>query len=380
MNKPINISKWVKRGFIPIALSSALFLGGCGSRKADNTSQQADQSSFRPDTAAVETAQVQPHDFNRSIQSTGTLVAKRHAQLRSLAAGKITAVTVDIGDFVKKGAVLMQIRQIDYKLALEQAKANLSRAQAQYDNAGQDYNRIKNLYEAGSATAQQRDQSQSVYEEAGAQLKQAQAAVDDAQQKLDDTTIRAPYSGFITKRYLMSGEYAHVGDPAFDITDLSVLEAEMDLPEEYAGSVPRGLKVDIDFLSNFNTVPGIVTNVNPSINTSTRTFTIKVQVKNPDYTLPDGLFCTGTFNLPTLKNKPAVPKDALDEQEGQSIVWVIKDGKAHQQQVTEGVTDGNWVMIDKGVKIGDTVAISGTSILIDGYPVRIKKNTETAMR
>ena len=380
MNKPIIISKWIKRGFIPIALAATLVLSGCGSKKKGNTSTEASRSSFRPDTATVETAEVQPHDFNKSIQSTGTLVAKHHAQLRSLVAGKIMRVNVDIGDYVKKGAVLAQIRQVDYKLALEQASANMSRAKAQYDNAKQDYDRIKNLYKAGSATAQQRDQTQSAYEQANAQLKQAKAALDDAKQRLDDTTIKAPYSGFITKRYLMEGEYTNVGQAAFDITNLSVLEAEMDLPEEYAGTVPTGLKVNISFLSNFDPVTGIVTNVNPSINTDTRTFTIKVQVKNPKFTLPDGMFCVGNFNLPTLKNKPAVPKDAIGESEGQSIVWLIRNGKAHQQQVTEGVSDGKWVMIDSGVKIGDTVAVSGTSILIDGYPVHTKKSTETAMR
>ncbi len=381
MNKTNNfISKWMKRGIIPLALTASLFLiSGCGSKKAEDSPASA-QSSFRPDTLTVEAVEVQPHSFNRDIQSTGTLVAKRHAQLRSLVSGRIVDVNADIGDFVKKGAVLMQIRKVDYQLSFEQAQAALSQAKAQYDIAKQDYDRMKNLYRAGSATTQQRDQARSTFEQAQAKLKQAQAARDIAKQKLDDTTIRAPYSGFITKRYKMQGGYVDVGNEVFDITDLSVLEAEMDLPEEYAGMISPGLKGEISFLSNFHSVEGTVTKVNPSIDTDTRTFTIKVQVKNPDFTLPDGLFCTGSFVLPPLKGQPAVPREALGEKEGQAVVWVIKDGKARERQVHKGLTDGDWVMINNGVKIGETVAVSGLTVLIDGYPVRVRKGNETAMR
>lgn len=367
---------------IPLAVGAALLLiGGCGSgnntKGTTSDSSTTARNSFRPDTATVQTAEVQPHNFNRVIESTGTLVARQHAQLRTLVPGKIVKVNVDIGDHVKKGQVLLQIRQRDYQLALEQAEANLARAQAQYTNAKQDYGRIKNLYQAGSATGQQRDQAEAAYQQADASLKQAKAARDDAQQKLDDTTIRAPYSGFITHRYLMEGGFASTGQPAFDITDLSVLEAEMDIPERYAGSIPRGLNAKISFLSGFQPIEGVVSHVNPSINTDTRTFTIKIRVKNPDFKLPDGLFCTGTFELPTLKDQPAVPKDALSEQEGQTIVWVIKNGEAHQRQVTKGISEGNWVMIDNGLQIGEKVAVSGTSTLIDGYPVRTQTKADS---
>lgn len=382
MNTSLTIIHRIRNRIIPLVVGSAiLLLGGCGSgSKPNGTSSDptaSQQNTFRPDTATVQTAQVQPRNFTREIESTGTLVARQHAQLRTLVPGKIIKVNVDIGDYVKKGQILLRIRPRDYQLALEQAEATLARAQAQYNNAKQDYDRIKNLYQAGSATGQQRDQAEAGYQQADASLKQAKAARDDAQQKLEDTIIRAPYSGFITHRYVMEGGFANMGQEAFDITDLSVLEAEMNIPERYAGAIPRGLKVTISFLSNFQPVEGIVSHVNPSIDTSTRTFAIKVRVKNPGFKLPDGLFCTGDFKLPVLKDQPAVPKDALSEQQGQTIVWVIKNGKAHQRQVTKGITEGNWVMIDSGLNIGEKVAVSGTSVLIDGYPVKTQIKSDS---
>jgi len=372
MNYPI--SRWLKNYILPLTTITILLLfNACGSKQASNPNTNGtstSQDNFRSDTATVQTTEVQPHSFTREITSTGNLVAKQHAQLRTLVPGKITEVNMDIGDHVKKGEVLLQIRKRDYQLALEQAEASLAQARARYDNAKREYNRIKNLYQAGSASEQQRDQSESSYQQAEAALKQAKAARDDAQQKLDDTTIRAPYEGVITSRYVMEGEYANTGEPAFEITDLSVLEAEMDIPERYAGSIPKGLKAKLTFTANFQTYNGVVSHVNPSIDPSTGTFTIKVKVKNPDYTLPSGLFCTSSLELPTFKDQPAVPEEALNEDEGQAIVWVIKDGKAQKRQVTKGVTQGNWVMIDSGLKIGEQVAVSGTSTLIDGYPVK----------
>lgn len=376
MKKLLFKPHWLRTDIIFIAIfATMLFLSGCSSKKNANGQTSARKNAFRPDTVEVQATKVQARNFTRTIRSTGTLVAKHHAQLRFMVPGIITKINADIGDYAKKGTVLLQIRKIDYKLALEQAKANYARAKASFENARQNYHRIANLYKAGSATSQQRDQAKAGYDEARAALQQSKAAMDDAQQKLDDTTIRAPYNGYVTHRYDMVGEYANVAQPAFDFTDLSVLEAEMDLPERYAGSVPVGLKAKISFLSGFAPVEGVVTRVNPSINTDTRTFEIKVQVQNPKFTLPNGLFCTGTFVLPELKNKPAIPKEAISQLHGQSIVWVIKNGRAHLQQVTAGATNGNWVMIDSGLKIGEMVATSGTTVLINNYPVKIESSS-----
>ncbi|HKJ46412.1 MAG TPA: efflux RND transporter periplasmic adaptor subunit [Balneolales bacterium] len=357
-------------------ISGLLFgLSACGSKEDTSSNNQKTSTTFRSDTATVETAQVEGKSFRRSFNVTGTLVAKQRAELRTEVDGRIIHVTVDIGDHVHKGQVLLQIRQVDYKLAVEQAEANFKRAQAQYKNAKQEKQRIDGLFKAGSATAQQKDQADAAYQQASAGLMQAKAARDDAKQKLDDTTIRAPFSGYITKRNLLPGEYATVADPAFEVTDLSVLEAEMDVPEKYAGSIPLGLPVKIAFQNQFKSVDGKVTQVNPSIDTASRTFTVKIRVDNSHNSIPAGMFCTADFELPELKNQPAVPEEALDEQEGRSIVWVIKDGKAYSQEVEEGQRNGKWVMIDKGLKIGQEIAVSGKSVLINGYPVQMKRDT-----
>jgi len=382
MNYPI--LRWLKHYILSLsAVIFLVFLNACGSGQNNSSGTNdtmSSQGDFRSDTATVQTVEVQPHNFSREINSTGTLNAKQHAQLRVLVPGKITKVNVDIGDHVKKGDVLLQIRKRNYQLALEQADANLARSKAQDNNAKREYERAKNLYLAGSTSEQQRDQAESAYQQAEAAFKQAKAAYDDAQQKLDDTTILAPYDGFITQRLVMEGGFANTGQAAFEITDLSTLEAEMDIPERYAGSIPKGLKAKITFLANFAPHAGVVSHVNPSVDSNTGTFEIKVRLKNADHTLPNGLFCTGAFELPTLKNQPAVPEDAIIENEGQTVVWVIKDGKAQQREVTKGATQGNWVMIDKGLEIGERVAVSGTSVLIDGYPVKSEDAHVSAKR
>ncbi|HYW34381.1 MAG TPA: hypothetical protein VE868_03140, partial [Balneolaceae bacterium] len=83
----------------------------------------------------------------------------------------------------------------------------------------------------------------------------------------------------------------------------------------------------------------------------------------------DGLFFKSILKLPRMKNQPAVPVGAVRTNQGQNILWVIKDGKAHRQVVQQGPQNGDWVMIRRGVNIGQTVAVGGVGSLIDGYPV-----------
>ena len=122
---------------------------------------------------AVETAPVELRNFQSRIQATGTLVPQRHSEIYSLAAGQVEKLPVDIGDPVSKGDLLFRIRTVDYRLALQQAKANLERAGVMVRDRKREKERIENLFAAGSATQQMYDQSQTAHEEASAALAQA---------------------------------------------------------------------------------------------------------------------------------------------------------------------------------------------------------------
>ncbi|MBW2636441.1 MAG: efflux RND transporter periplasmic adaptor subunit [Deltaproteobacteria bacterium] len=319
----------------------------------------------------VKTAPVELRDFQPIIQATGTLVPRRHTDVYSLAGGQIEKLPVDIGDTVSKGALLFMIRTVDYRLALQQSEANLARAAVMVRDRKREKERIKNLFEAGSATQQMHDQTITAHEETEAALAQAVAARDIARQALKDCTALAPYDAVITARYLEEGEFIGKGKRVLEIMDLSVLNAEMELPERYAGTVTKGLSVDLSFNYRDESVQGTIVAVNPKLNPANRTFLVKVAVDNREGALQAGLFCTGRFKLPVKEKQMAIPATALLRDEGRSTVWVIMDGKAYPKNVKEGDFFNGLVWILDGLEPGDRVVTKGSGGLIEGTSVTV---------
>lgn len=356
--------------FIISFLASVVVLSiGCGGEKAGG--EAADKADIKKiqGTQKVRTETVVLNDFQSSLQATGTLVPRQHAVIRALVGGDITSLPVDIGSKVQKGQLLFEIRKVDYQLDLEQAEANRARAEVMVKDREREKNRIDNLFKEGSATEQMRDQAASGYEEALAALKQAEAARDRASQMLSDCSISAPYNGVITARYFQQGEYARAGDNVVEIMDLSVLNAEMEIPEPYAGKIQSGQPVTISFLSEFHPVTGKVVAINPKISTTNRTFLVKVTVNNNDGLLHAGLFCTAVFKLPVKKNSPSVSAEAIIRDEGRSTVWVVSHGKVYSREVQEGAKMNSKIMILKGLAPGEKVVVSGYGGLSEGASI-----------
>ena len=353
-----------------IILLFLLFFTGCGNDSStDNTTVS---ETIGPRT--VKTATVSLRDVQNSTQATGTLVPVRHAELNSLVSGRIEKLPVDIGDKVVKGQLLFRIRTVDYRLALQQAEANLARARVVLKDRKREKNRMQNLSEAGSATEQMRDQAITACEESQAAFKQAQAARDIARQFLTDCTITAPYDSVVTARYLEESEYIKKGNKVLEIMDLTVLNAELELPERYAGEIDPQLPVTLSFSSRCSgSITGKVVAVNPKVDETNRTFLVKVAVDNKEGKLQAGLFCSANFQLPLKKDQLTIPTTALSRDQGRSTVWIVKDGKAYSRMVCEGESLDGWVWILDGLKPGDMVVTEGASGLIEGTDVTVSE-------
>ena len=360
---------------IPIILFLLLFSTGCEKDKDAHRTVTRDKMGPRSvTTATVELRDVQPS----SAQATGTMVPRRHTELHALVDGKIENLPVDIGERVKKGQLLFKIRTVDYRLSLQQAEANLTRARIVIKDKKREKDRMQNLFKAGSASEQLRDLAITAYEEAEAALKQAQAARDTARQFLIDCTVNAHYDGAVTARYVEEGEYVKKGAKVVEIMDLTVLNAEMELPERYAGEIDRNLPVTLSFSSRSESVAGKIVAINPKINPANRTFLVKVAVDNKDGKLQAGLFCSASFQFPVRKNQLTIPAAALSRDEGRSTVWVVENGKVYHREVRERGSFNGWVWILDGLKAGDLVITKGTSGLIEDSEVVIEKPKEKA--
>lgn len=350
-----------------LALAAALCAAGCASGDAKVGSSTSKDDALRPQT--VRTAKVARKDRRPVVTTTGTLVPRRRAELRALSEGRIDAMAVDIGDRVRAGQVLLQVRTADYRNALEQAEAALARAQVAAGDREREKHRAEGLFREGSATEQMRDQAATAFDDAQAGLREASARVTSARQALEDCTIRAPYGGVITMRLRQRGEYVGRGDVVVEIMDLSILEAEMEVPEPFAGSIPLGLPATISVRSGGDSITGRVVAVNPKVDLATRTFRVKVEVDNRDGRLQANLFCTGRFDLPAQASTAAVPAEAMQRDEGRSFVWVVEGGEVRRRAVREAGADDGWIFVEDGLRDGEEVVVAGAGGLHEGAAI-----------
>jgi len=359
------------RFHIALILGFLILSSGCGKEQNAQAQPQAQTILDKKGTNMVHVAEVFLRSFQPSIEANGTLNPSRYTMLTTLVGGRIESIKMDIGDRVDKGVVLFQVRTVDYELALEQAEANLARAKVLVKDREREKARIENLFQAGSATEQQRDQLITGLDEALASLKQAQAARNQAAQALKDCTIKSPYKGVITAKHRQEGEFAAPGTPVLELMDLSVLNAELELPERYAGIITPGLPVAITTSSGTVEVTGKIIAVNPKIDLKNRTFLVKTAVENPQGKLQAGLFCIARISLKEISGQTAIPLSGLTRDHGRSTVWVVKDNKVLQRQITENGTYEGMVWITSGLVQGEQVVTQGASGLMDGLDVEI---------
>ncbi len=357
---------------LPITLATAtlaLTLLGCSERGTAAKERETLALGPRP----VKVAQVERRDFHPTVNTTGTLVPKRHAELPALVGGKIAELPVDVGSRVRRGDLLFQVRTVDYELALQRAEANFTEAEVAVAAAVREKERLDNLFAEGSATDQMRDLAVTDRDRAQAAMQQARAAREQAEQALRDCTLRAPYDGVVTARYREPGEFIAEGDPVLEIMDVSLLHAELELPERYAGLIPLGSAVSLRLQHRDEVIEGEVSTINPKIETSTRTFVVKVEVDNSDRSLQAGLFCSAFFPLPPQLDQIAVRVDALIRDEGRTTVWVVDDGVVSLREIVEGPALDGWILVRSGLDEGDLVVVEGSGGLIEGGEVVIER-------
>ena len=361
--------------FIPVAaallalLLLLMALSGCKDSNAQD--QPVRTIAEKMSTPQVKTAQVKLMDFENIIEANGMLMPGRQTKLTALVGGKLDTIQADIGQRVKKGSLLFQVRTVDYELALQQAEASLARTEIQVKAGERELRRMENLFQGGSATEQMRDQATTAYEDATAALKQAVVARDRARQSQADCKVTAPYDGVITARDLQEGEFAAPGMEVLEIMDLSTLNAELNVSERYAGKIGLDATVALTLSSGDSPVKGKIIAVNPKIDLNKRTYLIKVAVDNKSGKLQAGQFCTARFTLPLLKQQAAVPSTAVIRDQGKSAVWVVEDGKAIKTTIRDNGTFDGWTWVADGLKAGQVVVTQGGGGLMENVKVDI---------
>ncbi len=292
------------------------------------------------------------------IETTGTLYPIEESNVAFEVDGKVTEVLRDLGDYVRKGDVIAKISSEEYALKKAQSEADLK-------NADAEVRRIEELFEKKFATEQQLDVARR-------NLNVAKAQYDLAFKKLSDCNLRAPISGFISKRMVNAGEYVRTGTAAFYIVNTSFLKFKTEIMEKYSDYVKLKDRVLIETGPGFE-VEGYIYRISPSVNPDSRAFPVEVRVENKDNVLKPGSFGKGrifaSFKYPAL----TVSEGAVTFFSGIPKVFRVADSKVYEQNVTIKERVGRRFVVESGIAETDTIASTLTDILSDKQTVIVKE-------
>jgi multidrug efflux pump subunit AcrA (membrane-fusion protein) len=252
------------------------------------------------------------------------------------------------------------------------SRSAFERAHTQQETAEAQVNAARQQYEAALNGARQ---SWGAVENSQASLEGMRAQLAQAEKGLADTTIRAPFDGFITARPVAAGEYVALANKIATIVRIGSMKLELQTPEQQAA---RG-KVGMSVLARVAAYPdrdftGKVTAVNPSVDPNSRVFILEARFDNPKGELRPGMFATAHVLLPGGESAIYVPRNAVvrDKTTDSFQIFTIDNHTAHLRVVVVGDMDGDQIRIANGLSGNETVAISGQGELFDGAPVQAR--------
>jgi len=284
----------------------------------------------------------------------------------------------DIGAHVKKGQLLALIETPEVDQQLQQARSNLSTAQANLELATITKTRYQALLKKHAVSQQDADNAVGTYNANKAIVQADQAAMDQYAALVSFEKVYAPFDGVITARntdigdLINSGSTANVKTDLFHIAQPGTLRVYVNVPEEYSRGVKGGMTADLA-LAEFpgRTFQGNLVRTAEAINMTTRTLLVEIDVPNPTNTLLTGSYAEVHLKVPTQSSTFIIPVNTLIFRSEGLRVGVVKDQKVTLTAVTPGHDFGNQIEIVAGLKPEDQIIINPPDSVVTGQQVQI---------
>jgi RND family efflux transporter MFP subunit len=284
----------------------------------------------------------------------------------------------DIGAHVKQGQLLAVIETPEVDQQLQQARSNLSTAQANLELASITKSRYQGLLKSNAVSQQDVDNAVGTYNANTAVVEADQAAVQQYAALVSFEKVYAPFDGVITARNTDIGDLINSGSSASAKTDLfhiaqpGTLRVYVNVPEEYSRGIKVGMTADLA-LAEFpgRTFQGQLVRTADAINLATRTLLIEIDVANPTGTLLTGSYAEVHLKVPAQPSTFIIPVNTLIFRSEGLRVGLVKDGKVALTAVTPGHDFGNQIEIVSGLKLDEQVIINPPDSIVTGQQVQI---------
>jgi RND family efflux transporter MFP subunit len=355
---------------VPLAM---LLWTGCKS-KEDKSAAAAG-----PPPTSVSVAEAKVVNATYYDQYQATVVALSSVELRSQVTGFITAINFKEGEVVPKGKVLYEIDRRNFEAAYQQARANLSSAQASLVRAQKDADRYSYLLKQDAVARQTYDQAVATLATAQAQVQSAKAGITTAQTNLSYSQIRAPFTGRIGISQVRLGAQVTPGTTLLNtISSENPIGADITINEQTVdrfyhlqkNTTDSTFRLKLSSGNMYNQV-GRIYAIDRGVNSLTGTVKVRVKFNNAQDSLRDGMSAVLNVLNDESGNRVQIPYKAVTEQMGEYFVFVAQDTIAKQQKITLGPRISDKVVIMTGLKEGDKVVTDGFQRLRDGGKITL---------
>lgn len=307
--------------------------------------------------AIVVTQQVSKQHIIDEIEALGTAHANESVEIQPRISSLVETIAFNEGQAVEAGDVLVELEDNEMRAGLALAEASLSES--------------RSLYDRSRSLADTQAISVSNLEQLLAQVHVDEARVEAARARLENTIIRAPFSGRIGLRRVSPGSFVDNGTIITTLDDVSRIKLDFSVPESFLTALSEGMSIDAHSLVYPNRVfNGTVASIDTRLDPVSRAVLVRAIVPNDDGLLKPGMFMS--VDLKRDRGEVVVaPEQAIVPEGGNQYVFVVADGVAEKRRVELGRRIPGYVSIVSGLEAGESVITEGTHKVRDGSAVEV---------
>lgn len=395
-----------------LSVSLLVFLASCtGPYSNQKVSAKEQQPALK-----VQTERVAVTRIPEIVTANGELFAEDQATVTLKVPGRVAKLFVDLGTQVEAGQVIAELDPADQTLAVKQVEAAVEQTRARLGIGDQKGDEVKPQDTAlvREADAQLREARfifdttsrlqkdgvvskidlekaqvrrlaseahyQTVIEQVmqlRAQLVEKQAQLAMARQMLSDLTIRAPFTGAVTKRLTSLGEYLPANSPVATVVRQNPVRIRVEVPERLAPKIRAGQRIDVSLSGGLIRRSGRVVRLSPAIEAQNRSLLIEGELPNADGALRPGTFVEATIVVNPNAQGIAAPSGAMITFAGTERMFVVKNGALAERLIrTARRLPGERVEVTEGLQAGDMLVTDATDRMIDGMKVTATEHAE----
>lgn len=335
------------------------------------------KSSIRPQKPpqAVQVIQPERGNISEKLIFSGDILAYRQTNIYSRVTGNIQKIYADIGDYVPGGKLLAVIDKSTLYQTVRQTEGILNQALANLENNRVNLDRVRTLFDKGLISQNELDNTLTLVKVSEAQVETAKANYNNALLQVNYCNIRAPFGGYITKRFLEEGSLVSQGtaNSIFILSDISKLKIIVNVLEK---DIPK-----LDYVKDVT----VITDAYPeevftarfrkmaqALDLNTRTMPVQIDIDNPMRILKPGMFAKVEFLHQTHTETLIVPEQCIMKDVGGEYVFTVNDEKsALKKYVQTGLKSENKTEIISGVSETDRVISTGQELLQENSKVKI---------